>query len=81
MDPACRIDDPEALETTYGRQSRAPFNLTGSPALSMPAGFDANGMPLAVQLVGRPFSEAVLYRVAHAYEQSTPWTGRHPELR
>jgi len=80
MDPACRIDDPEALEYTYGRQSRAPFNLTGSPALSVPAGFDANGMPLAVQLVGKPFSEALLYRVAHAYEQATPWVGQHPEL-
>jgi aspartyl-tRNA(Asn)/glutamyl-tRNA(Gln) amidotransferase subunit A len=80
MDPACRIDDPEALESTYGRQSRAPFNLTGSPALSVPAGFDANGMPLAVQLVGKRFSEALLYRVAHAYEQATPWAGRHPQL-
>lgn len=80
MDPACRIDDDAALEYTYGRQSRAPFNLTGSPALSVPAGFSANGLPMAVQLVGRPFSEALLYRVAHAYEQATPWAGMRPVL-
>jgi len=78
MDPACRIDDPEALERTYARQARAPFNVTGSPALAVPAGFSAAGLPLAIQLVGRPFSEALLYRVAHAYEQATSWTEKHP---
>jgi aspartyl-tRNA(Asn)/glutamyl-tRNA(Gln) amidotransferase subunit A len=80
MDPACRIDDPQACEYTYGRQSRAPFNITGSPALSVPTGFSQNGLPLAMQLVGKPFSEALLYRVAHAYEQATPWTESHPAL-
>lgn len=80
MDPACRIDDPKALEYTYGRQARAPFNVTGSPALSVPTGFSAQGLPLAMQLVGAPFCEALLYRVAHAYEQATPWAARHPHI-
>ncbi len=80
MDPACRIDDPQAVEYTYGRQARAPFNVTGSPALSVPAGFSTAGLPLAMQIVGKPFSEALIYRVAHAYEQATQWTERHPEL-
>jgi aspartyl-tRNA(Asn)/glutamyl-tRNA(Gln) amidotransferase subunit A len=80
MDPACRIDDPQALEYTYGRQARTPFNVTGSPAISVPAGFSRSGLPLAVQMVGKPFSEALLYRVAHAYEQATPWRERRPSL-
>jgi len=80
MDPACRIDDPAAVEYTYARQARAPFNVTGSPALSVPAGFSRNGLPLSIQLVGRPFGEALVYRVAHAYERAAGWTQRHPTL-
>jgi aspartyl-tRNA(Asn)/glutamyl-tRNA(Gln) amidotransferase subunit A len=80
MDPACRIDDPQAVEYTYGRQARAPFNVTGSPALSVPVGFSSSGLPLAMQLVGKPFSEALLYRVAHAYEQACGWHERRPPL-
>jgi aspartyl-tRNA(Asn)/glutamyl-tRNA(Gln) amidotransferase subunit A len=80
MDPACRIDDDKAVHYTYGRQARAPFNVTGSPALSVPTGFTQSGLPLGIQLVGKPFSEALLYRVAYAYEQAMPWTNRHPAL-
>jgi aspartyl-tRNA(Asn)/glutamyl-tRNA(Gln) amidotransferase subunit A len=80
MDPACRIDDEKAVEYTYGRQARAPFNVTGSPALSVPTGFSQSGLPLGMQLVGKPFSEALLYRVAYAYEQATEWVKRHPSL-
>jgi aspartyl-tRNA(Asn)/glutamyl-tRNA(Gln) amidotransferase subunit A len=80
MDPACRIDDLKANEYTYARQARAPFNVTGSPALSVPVGFSKAGLPLAMQIVGKPFSEAMIYRVAHAYEQATPWVERHPTL-
>ena len=79
-DPACRIDDPAAIERTYARQARAPFNVTGSPALSVPAGFNKAGLPLGIQIVGKPFSEALLYRVANAYEQATEWGKRHPAL-
>ncbi|HSC95046.1 MAG TPA: amidase [Burkholderiales bacterium] len=78
MDPACVIDDPDAIERTYGRQARAPFNLTGGPALSVPVGFSKAGLPLGMQIVGKPFSEALVYRVGHAYEQATKWVGRHP---
>jgi aspartyl-tRNA(Asn)/glutamyl-tRNA(Gln) amidotransferase subunit A len=77
-DPACRIDDDAALATTYSRQARMAFNVTGQPALVIPAGFAASGMPLSVQLVGRPFAEALLYRAAAAYEAATGWTKRHP---
>src|SRR5688572_849976 len=80
MDLPCRIDDPKAVEYTYARQARAPFNVTGGPALSVPAGFSKSGLPLGIQLVGKPWSEALLYRVAHAYEQATEWVKRHPTL-
>jgi len=78
MDPACRIDDAKAIEYTYGRQARAPFNVTGSPALAVPAGYSKAGLPLGMQLVGKPGSEALLYRVGHAYEQATGWVNKHP---
>jgi aspartyl-tRNA(Asn)/glutamyl-tRNA(Gln) amidotransferase subunit A len=80
MDPACRIDDPEAVEYTYARQARAPFNVTGSPALSVPVGFSRAGLPLSMQIVGKPFSERVVYRVAHAYECAAKWVERHPPV-
>ena len=80
LDPPCRIDDDEAIERTYGRQARAPFNVTGGPALSVPVGFTKAGLPLAMQIVGAPFSEALIYRVAHAYERAAGWVERHPEL-
>jgi aspartyl-tRNA(Asn)/glutamyl-tRNA(Gln) amidotransferase subunit A len=79
-DPACRIDDPKQVEYTYSRQARAPFNLTGNPALALPTGFSTGGLPLGMQIVGRPFGEATIYRVAQAYEAATDWTKRQPPL-
>jgi len=81
MDPPCRIDDPKAVETTYGRQARAPFNVTGSPALSIPVGFTKSGLPLGIQIVGKPYDEATIYGVASIYEKASEWTKRHPDLR
>src|SRR6516162_4437670 len=54
-----------------------PFNLTGNPAVSLPCGFDRDGMPLAIQLVTRPGADAELLRVAAAFERARPWAG-HP---
>ena len=58
----------------------APFSVLGLPALSLCNGFDADGMPLGMQIVGRPFDEATVLRVAHAYEAATPWRSRWPVL-
>jgi aspartyl-tRNA(Asn)/glutamyl-tRNA(Gln) amidotransferase subunit A len=57
-----------------------PFNVTGSPALVQCSGFTPAGLPLSLQLIGRPFDEATVLRVAHAYETATPWRGRRPVL-
>ena len=53
-------------------------NLAGLPGVSIPCGVDANGLPIGLQLIGRPFGEETLLRVAYAYEQSTDWHGRRP---
>ncbi len=53
-------------------------NLAGLPALSLPCGVDASGLPIGLQLIGRPFAEDVLLRTAYAYEQSTDWHTRRP---
>lgn len=78
MDPPCRIDDAEACARMYPRQARQPFNITGQPAIAIPAGFTAGGLPLSLQLIGHPWEEAMLYRIAHAYERATNWIDRHP---
>ncbi len=78
LDPAARLDDPETLERSYPRQCRQPFNVTGQPAIAIPAGFSNDGLPLSVQLIGHAWQEARVYRVAGAYEQAVNWTRHHP---
>lgn len=78
LDPTAPIDDAAAMARMYPRQARQPFNVTGQPALVVPAGFTADGLPLSMQLVGHPFAEAMLYRIAASYERETRWGDRHP---
>jgi aspartyl-tRNA(Asn)/glutamyl-tRNA(Gln) amidotransferase subunit A len=85
MDPPFPIDDPEAVARCYPRSARPPFNLTGHPALSLPIGFtepddDVPVLPLGLQVIGRHFDEASIYRVASAYEQATNWSEVQPPL-
>lgn len=62
----------EGATITYVRLS-APGNVTGLPALSMPAGFTEDGLPTGIQIIGRPFDEATVLNVGHAYEGCTGW--------
>jgi aspartyl-tRNA(Asn)/glutamyl-tRNA(Gln) amidotransferase subunit A len=55
-------------------------NVTSQPALELCNGFGSNGLPLGMQVLGRPFDEATVLRVAYAYEQATPWHRQHPQL-
>ena len=57
-----------------------PSNLTGAPAISVCCGFGAGGLPLGIQMSARPFEEALLLRVAHAYEGAAGWRERRPQL-
>ena len=58
----------------------APFDLTGSPALTMPSGFTKTGLPIAIQFVGRHFEEDILIRAGHAYQRETDWHNQHPRV-
>ena len=62
------------------RISTHPFGVANVPTLAVPAGFTQAGLPLSLQIAGKPFAEATVYRVGHAYEQATPWHTRHPAL-
>jgi aspartyl-tRNA(Asn)/glutamyl-tRNA(Gln) amidotransferase subunit A len=57
-----------------------PMDLAGVPALSLPCGFSGDGLPYNLQFTGRRLSEAMLCRVAYAYEQATEWRKRHPPI-
>ena len=57
-----------------------PFNLTGNPAVSLPCGLAADGLPVAIQLVARPGEDARLLRVAALFEQARPWAALRPAL-
>lgn len=58
-----------------------PFNIGGLPAISLPCGFTAEGLPIGLQIAGRPFDEATVLRAARAYEQATDWHLRRPGLQ
>ncbi|NET38198.1 MAG: Asp-tRNA(Asn)/Glu-tRNA(Gln) amidotransferase subunit GatA [Cyanothece sp. SIO1E1] len=57
-----------------------PVNLAGLPAISIPCGFDSNGLPIGIQLISNVLQEGILFEVAHAYEQATAWHERQPQL-
>jgi aspartyl-tRNA(Asn)/glutamyl-tRNA(Gln) amidotransferase subunit A len=57
-----------------------PFNLTGMPSISVPCGFDDQGLPVGLQIAGKPFDEATVLNVAYAYEQATIWHERRPDI-
>ena len=61
-------------------QYTRPYNITGFPAISVPCGFSGSGLPIGLQLAGRPFDEPTVLRASHAYEQATGWGQRRPDL-
>jgi aspartyl-tRNA(Asn)/glutamyl-tRNA(Gln) amidotransferase subunit A len=88
--PAAKIDlNPGVRSVEQARKAlaegsfRGVYSLAGVPALSILCGFTSpneGGLPLAMQIAGRPFDEAMVLRVAHAYEQNTPWHTRRPPI-
>jgi aspartyl-tRNA(Asn)/glutamyl-tRNA(Gln) amidotransferase subunit A len=73
---AANGSDPmtDAINATW------PANVTGLPALTIPCGFSATGLPIGMQLLGRPFAEPTLYRLARSYERNHTWADRKPPL-
>lgn len=82
MEPACAIDDEAEIERTFAtRNARFPFNLTGHPAITLMCGLaEPEHLPLAFQLVAKPFAEATLLRAAAAYERASGWSELQPFL-
>ncbi|MBI3330250.1 MAG: Asp-tRNA(Asn)/Glu-tRNA(Gln) amidotransferase subunit GatA [Nitrospinae bacterium] len=76
----CTVKSGDPLPPVLTQVARLtrPFNLTGSPVISIPCGFTFSGLPIGMQIVGKPFDEAMVLRVAHAYEQATEWHSRRP---
>jgi aspartyl-tRNA(Asn)/glutamyl-tRNA(Gln) amidotransferase subunit A len=89
--PAIAVPVPTIAATTQGLPADVAaaigalthctraINYLGLPALSVPAGFSAGGLPVAFQLVGRPFDEATVLRAGHAFQQATDWHRRIPQ--
>jgi aspartyl-tRNA(Asn)/glutamyl-tRNA(Gln) amidotransferase subunit A len=71
----------EAAARFFTRRSfTTPAALAGTPALAVPCGFSASGLPLSLQIIGRRFEDATVLRVGHAYERATDWHRRRPRL-
>ena len=77
--PAPPIDTLSTYSTFERASYTAPYNLTGSPALSVPIGFE-DGLPLAFQIVGKPFDDAGVMRVGHAFERATEFYRQRPAI-
>jgi len=73
-----KVNDP--LQMYLSDIYTIPANLAGTCAMSLPCGFSANGLPIGLQLIGKPFDEATLLHTAHAFEQATEWHQRKPEF-
>ena len=69
--------DPAALTALI--RFTAPFDMSGSPTITLPAGFTDKGTPVAIQLVGRHLGEAALVRAGRAFQRQTTWHRRHPK--
>ena len=75
------VDQPAATNEPANAvpfSSTAAFSLASTPAASVPCGFGSDGLPIGLQIAGRPGEEETVLRVAHAYEQGTPWHTRRP---
>ncbi len=75
-DQDIQIDGITENATTALLRLTMPFNLAGLPAVSLPCGFTTGGLPIGLQLVGKPFEESMILRIAHAYQLLTDWHRR-----
>ncbi len=75
-DQDIQIDGVTQNATVAHLRLNMPFNLAGLPTISLPCGFTAGGLPIGLQLVGKPFEESMILRIAHAYQQLTDWHRR-----
>jgi aspartyl-tRNA(Asn)/glutamyl-tRNA(Gln) amidotransferase subunit A len=72
-----KMEDP--LQMYLSDVFTIPINIAGLPAITIPAGF-ADGLPIGMQLIGKPFGEETILKIAYAYEQATDWHKRRPRI-
>jgi aspartyl-tRNA(Asn)/glutamyl-tRNA(Gln) amidotransferase subunit A len=77
---ALAIADVRPFEVKYLLRNTAPFSSLYWPSTSVPCGFSKDGLPVGMQISGRPGADSVTLRLAHAYEQATKWHQRRPAL-
>jgi aspartyl-tRNA(Asn)/glutamyl-tRNA(Gln) amidotransferase subunit A len=70
----------DAMTTARRPSFTGPYNLTGMPAISVPCGFTPSGLPVGLQIAGKPFDEPTVLRVAYAYEQQARWCDQRPPI-
>ncbi|HYB00232.1 MAG TPA: amidase [Ktedonobacteraceae bacterium] len=75
------IDDVTENATAALLRLTMPYNLAGLPAISLPCGFSLDGLPIGLQIVGKPFEESMILRIAHAYQQLIDWHRREVKTR
>src|SRR6185503_1164395 len=80
MGEAPRLSDYRSVSFWQKPSVLTAWNVTGQPVLALPNGFGRNGLPLGMQILGRPFGEPTILRIGHAYEQATEWHRRRPAL-
>ena len=78
--PAAPGPAPEGLASTGSPVMNRPFSFLGFPSIAVPCGRTRGGLPVGLQLAGRPFEELEILRVAAAYEAAAPWTADAPPL-
>jgi aspartyl-tRNA(Asn)/glutamyl-tRNA(Gln) amidotransferase subunit A len=77
---APRLADHRSVSFWQKPSALTAWNVTGQPVLALPNGFGKNGLPLGMQILGRPFGEPTILRIGHAYERATEWHTRRPVL-
>ncbi len=77
---AAKIDAVPHWDNMEKPNFTMPFNVSGLPAISICSGFGVRGLPVAIQIVGKPFAEATVFRAAQAYEAATQWRSHRPSL-
>ena len=78
--PAAAFQGYDSTSTVRGPSFTAPFNLTGLPAISVPCGFTDAGLPVGMQIAGKPFDEPGILRAAYNYQQAARWYERRPPI-
>ena len=81
--PAPRVEDVGPIDTLFKHvvpEFHGPFNLTGLPTLSVPCGFSESNLPIALQIVGKPFDEVTVLRAGYTYQQQMKWYERRPAI-